>query len=217
MRVNEIFSSIQGEGVLTGFETIFVRFSGCNLRCEWCDTSYHDETWVEMTPIEVFNKILKTDACQLITFTGGEPLIQDEDELAELIGLLHSKGKFVSVETNGTILTNLMFDLVTTSPKLSSAENIKQDNVVGALFVEYQELLNIKFVIGSNQDAIDAKNLLLDVYKTCHEYPQVVIQPLSGASIITTMMYINEEWDLSFKTEVKPRFMIQLHKLEGLR
>ncbi len=93
--VNEVFDSIQGEGLDMGRLTTFVRLSGCNLRCSWCDTAYaqgHDGT--EMTPQQVANLCGRR-----VTFTGGEPMLQDIGAVLECVGMPTE----VAVETNGTI------------------------------------------------------------------------------------------------------------------
>ena len=111
MKINEIFYSIQGEGFHSGTPAVFVRFSGCNLRCPFCDTKHKEH--VEMTPDEVLAEVLQYPA-DLVVFTGGEPSLQ---LTAELVNQLHAFDKTVAVETNGTRMLPVEVDFVTLSPK----------------------------------------------------------------------------------------------------
>jgi 7-carboxy-7-deazaguanine synthase len=122
MRVAEIFHSIQGEGELTGVPSVFVRTSGCNLRCRWCDTPYaswnpEGSTW---NPEALLAEIKKHTAARHVVFTGGEPLLWQE--LPELCRHLRGEGWHVTLETAATISPgNLEYDLASLSPKLASA------------------------------------------------------------------------------------------------
>lgn len=101
-RVNEIFYSIQGEGFYTGSPAVFVRFSGCNRKCSFCDTKH--ESFTEMTAAEIADAVQREGKSSenLIVLTGGEPLLQiDEDLLHELLRV----GTKISVETNGSLLS----------------------------------------------------------------------------------------------------------------
>ncbi len=77
MKINEIFYSLQGEGMWTGLPNIFVRTTGCNLRCSFCDTKYAYQDGKEMNIKEIVNHINKYN-CKYICITGGEPLIQND-------------------------------------------------------------------------------------------------------------------------------------------
>lgn len=100
MKVCEIFSSIQGESSLAGLPCTFVRLSGCNLRCSYCDTTYAYEDGFEMTQEEILEEVKKL-GFDLIEITGGEPLVQDE--VYPLIDRLINDGYTVLIETNGSI------------------------------------------------------------------------------------------------------------------
>ena len=111
MKVNEIFYSLQGEGYHSGTPAVFVRFSGCNLRCPFCDTQH--EEGVEMSETEIVEAVGAYPA-SLVVVTGGEPAMQ----LTEgLVDALHAAGKYVSVETNGTLPLPKNVDWITLSPK----------------------------------------------------------------------------------------------------
>ena len=111
MRVNEIFYSIQGEGYHTGTPATFIRLSGCNLKCPFCDTDFKDYT--QMTEKEIVTEVSKNSAA-LVVVTGGEPSLQ---LTFSLVDKLHKANKFVAVETNGTHVLPPNVDWITISPK----------------------------------------------------------------------------------------------------
>lgn len=115
MKVNEIFYSLQGEGRFTGTAAVFVRLSGCNLRCSFCDTRH--ESYTRFTEAEIVARVSEWPARHVV-ITGGEPTLQ---LTRTLVGLLHDAGKFVQIETNGSIALDpeLVEDIdwITCSPK----------------------------------------------------------------------------------------------------
>lgn len=112
-KINEIFHSLQGEGFHTGTPAVFVRFSGCNLRCAFCDTLH--QQGVIMTPREIVCEVLKYPHAPLLVLTGGEPsLFADEAFVEEL---KRHTGKLIAIETNGTRPLPSNIDWVTLSPK----------------------------------------------------------------------------------------------------
>lgn len=111
--INEIFYSIQGEGHFTGRAAVFVRLSGCNLKCPFCDTNFSD--YEKMTSAKIVEEIRKVAGrCTFVVLTGGEPTLQVEEEL---IMALHNAGFFVAMETNGTNPVPSGIDWITVSPK----------------------------------------------------------------------------------------------------
>lgn len=111
MRVNEIFYSLQGEGRYSGTPAVFVRLSGCNLRCPFCDTRHEDGTM--MSEAEVVEAVKRYPAMHVV-ITGGEPSLQ---LTPSLVDALHAAGRYVAVETNGTHPLPENVDWVTLSPK----------------------------------------------------------------------------------------------------
>ncbi len=105
LRVNEIFKSIQGESTYAGIPCVFVRLTGCNLRCSYCDTTYAYEEGRNMTISEIINKI-EDYSCKNVCITGGEPLLQNN--VYKLINLLKSKSYRIFVETNGAMNIDLL-------------------------------------------------------------------------------------------------------------
>ena len=120
MRIAEIFYSIQGEGGLVGMPSVFVRSSGCNLRCVWCDTPYtswrpQGEEWKIK---QILAEIDKYPARHIVV-TGGEPLLAPDVE--ELARELKQRGKHITFETAATIFRPIACDLVSMSPKLANS------------------------------------------------------------------------------------------------
>lgn len=111
-RVNEIFRTLQGEGHWTGRAAIFVRLSGCNLRCPFCDTDF--TAYTEMTAEEILEAAGQWPTVKFIVLTGGEPSLQVDSELT---GRLHAAGYTLAMETNGTHRIDADIDWVTCSPK----------------------------------------------------------------------------------------------------
>ncbi len=110
--VNEIFHSLQGEGYYTGTPAVFVRFSGCNLRCAFCDTRHESHTM--MSAPEIVEQVMQFPNAPLIVLTGGEPSLWIDDALLRALRLT---GKTITIETNGTRPLPRGIDWVTLSPK----------------------------------------------------------------------------------------------------
>ena len=106
-KINEIFYSLQGEGFHTGTPAVFIRFSGCNLRCPFCDTEH--QTHQLMSEEEILATIRR-----MVILTGGEPSLWIDEALIER---LHQAGKYICIETNGTHPLPNGIDWVTCSPK----------------------------------------------------------------------------------------------------
>ena len=111
MKINEIFYSIQGEGYWSGSPAVFIRFSGCNLFCPFCDTKH----WIgrKMSAEEVLQELGKYP-CRFVVLTGGEPSLQVKEDF---ISLLHQHDYYVACETNGTRELPSGIDWITLSPK----------------------------------------------------------------------------------------------------
>lgn len=113
-KINEIFYSLQGEGFYTGVPAVFVRLSGCNLKCSFCDTQH--ESGVYMSDERIVEAVCRYPAHHVI-LTGGEPSLQIDQNL---IDLLHAAGKYICIETNGTHPLPEKIDWITCSPKESA-------------------------------------------------------------------------------------------------
>lgn len=168
MRIVEIFHSRQGEGLLTGTPSVFVRTSGCNLRCWFCDTPY--ASWQPegeyLTVEQIVEKVAGYD-CQHIVLTGGEPLIASG--VSSLIAACRERGNHLTVETAGTVVpTDLPpVDLMSISPKLSNSDPDPVSHRVWAKrhaarrhnpqlvaqLIDHADDYQLKFVVGSILDA----------------------------------------------------------------
>ena len=116
-KINEIFYSLQGEGFYSGTPAVFVRFSGCNLRCEFCDTQHQQGMMMSLQ--DIVTEVNKYPNAPLLVLTGGEPsLFIDE---AFVAALKSATGKTVAIETNGTRMLPKGIDWVTLSPKTAFA------------------------------------------------------------------------------------------------
>lgn len=121
LRVAEIFRSLQGEGLFAGTTSLFLRTTGCNLRCWFCDTPYtswepegHQRPWHD-----VLEELLG-DGCEHVVITGGEPLLQPD--LVPLTRELRAAGRVITIETAGTVYRPVVADLMSISPKLSNSD-----------------------------------------------------------------------------------------------
>jgi 7-carboxy-7-deazaguanine synthase len=173
MRIAEIFHSIQGEGLLAGVPSVFVRTSGCNLRCHWCDTPY--ASWKpegpEMSVAEILRKVSDWN-CRHVVLTGGEPIIAPE--LPELTAALRKAGKHITIETAATVSpAGIACDLASLSPKLSNStppperdpawakkhESTRlQPSIIADWIKNYE--FQLKFVVSAEKDLAEIKNLL---------------------------------------------------------
>jgi 7-carboxy-7-deazaguanine synthase len=120
MKIAEIFYSIQGEGILSGVPSVFVRTSGCNLRCDWCDTPY--TSWKpegrDLAISEILSEALGYAAAHVVV-TGGEPMIAEG--IIELTERLKESGLHITIETAGTVEKPVICDLMSISPKLANS------------------------------------------------------------------------------------------------
>lgn len=129
-KIREIFYSLQGEGCNTGLPVVFVRFSGCNLRCPWCDTDF--STYTEYTAEQIVNSAIQLNAkARYVILTGGEPSLQVDDEL---INALHNAGYKIAIETNGTRPLPEKIDWITCSPKEGSKLYLQQADEVKVVY-----------------------------------------------------------------------------------
>ncbi len=172
MRIAEIYRSIQGEGFLTGTPSVFVRASGCNLRCRFCDTPFAS-WWPEGRNLTVSEIAAQVDQLQEshVIFTGGEPMIFAE--AVELTMVLRHLGRHITIETAGTRYLPVACDLMSISPKLANSTPpagqepswaLRHDRrrhapeVIRQLVAEYS--YQFKFVVDSMADCLEVEQYL---------------------------------------------------------
>jgi len=169
MRVTEIFYSLQGEGLLAGTPSVFIRLAGCPFRCQWCDTAYAwDYSSGEELNVAGIVARMGQWACRSVVLTGGEPLIGPDGGaragIVDLMGRLRALGWHVTVETAGALFVpDLACDLLSISPKLGNSTLPHQSpgcdpDVLRRLIAAYP--FQLKFVIESPEDLGEVRELL---------------------------------------------------------
>lgn len=176
MKIAEIFYSIQGEGTLLGVPSVFVRTSGCNLRCVWCDTPY--TSWSpegrEMSLDEIVAAVAAFAPTRHVVVTGGEPMIAPG--IVDLTQQLRAAGFHITVETAGTVFQPVACDLMSISPKLANSTPRERDGgrwaaqherlriqpgVLLRLLREYE--CQLKFVFQSELDLVEIGRLVSEL------------------------------------------------------
>ena len=201
MKVNEIFYSIQGEGKNVGLPTIFIRLSGCNLRCRWCDTKYAYFEGKEKSVREIIEEIKKWD-CKRVCITGGEPLLQEE--VYNLIDELIKLNYFVSVETNGSISIeelakrDVVIEMDYKLPSSGFSKFMLKENL--SFLRKGDEL---KFIIADRNDYEVAKSII----KNNDIRAEIAMQPVWRKCKKRELA----EWILKDGLDV--RFSLQIHKI----
>lgn len=213
-RVNEIFFTLQGEGAHSGIPAVFVRFSGCNLRCPWCDTEFTDFT--EMSADEIVAEMLAlydvpNERRKMCVLTGGEPSLQVDTALIEA---LHKAGFYICIETNGTRPLPEGIDWITCSPKAESLDTRK-----GHAGLALKQANEVKVVFTGTYDP--------EVWRTKIEAGHWMLQPLryTGEWLLVSGLD-NFEIDSNDNLDETVRYIlahpfwrlsVQLHKIAGLR
>lgn len=190
MYLSEIFYSVQGEGMLTGVPSVFVRTSGCNLRCHWCDTPY--ASWKPEGFTQSISEIIETVCsypAQHVVLTGGEPMAAKD--LPTLAGELRRLGKHITIETAGTLPPeSIACDLASLSPKLRHSTplpgEIGQDWIVRHESTRLQPAIlrlwlesypyQLKFVVGKEADISEIEEVTDAIGVTIPPH-QVLLMP----------------------------------------
>ena len=201
LQISEIFYSLQGESNTVGLPTVFVRLTGCPLRCGYCDTSYAFGGGEEMSLDVVMERIAAFD-CNQITVTGGEPLAQES--CLQLLTSLCDRDYLVSLETSGAI------DISAVDPRVTKVMDIKTpgsgeaDKNLLSNITHLTRSDQIKFVICDEADYIWAKDTIQQ--NSLETVSEILMLPAYGEQNPTELA----EWILSDRLPV--RFQMQLHK-----
>ena len=202
LRITEIFHSLQGESKPGGIPTVFVRLTGCPLRCQYCDTAYAFDGG-ELIELDVIKAALEEVGCDYVTVTGGEPLAQPNCLL--LLELLCDAGYNVSLETSGAMpiekvdqRVSIVMDLKT--PASKEVDKNRYENIA---FLKPAD--QVKFVICDEKDYIWSK-AQLDQYDLVAKVNEILFSP-SFEEIEPVQL---AEWIL--RDKLKIRMQMQLHK-----
>lgn len=170
MRIAETFTSVQGEGILAGTPSFFIRTAGCNLRCRWCDTPH--ASWTPRgvrRPVAELVEAAVSSGVGHVVVTGGEPLLQRE--IGSLTGALRAAGLHVTVETAGTVAPSFVCDLLSLSPKTGNSDpddsrwsarhrRLRSDLAPARALVERFPDHQVKFVVAGPEDMPEVLALL---------------------------------------------------------
>ncbi len=201
LKIHEIYYSIQGESTYAGRPCVFIRLTGCNLRCTYCDTEYAFYDGKEMSVQEVIDQIKKYD-CRLVEITGGEPLLQDE--CIDLMKNLCDEGFEVLIETAG----NMPIENVDPGVKIimdlkCPSSGMVDKNMYGNID-HLKKTDEVKFVIGTKEDYEWSKDISIK-YKL---NDKCIVLFSCVFDILDPLTLVN--WILKDKLDV--RFQLQLHK-----
>ena len=203
LKISEIFCSIQGESTYAGLPCIFIRLAGCNLRCDYCDTTYSYESDITLSTNDIITKVKEYDPVKLVEITGGEPLLQLE--VYQLISSLHENGYTILLETNGSIslkeIPEYVIKIVDVKCPGSGEEN--------SFLIENLEFINkekdeIKFVLTNNFDYNWAKDFVMKYNLIDYE---ILFSPVSDKLNPQDLA----KWIIEDKLTV--RMQLQLHKI----
>lgn len=220
MRICEIYQSIQGEGKLTGMPSVFVRTSGCNLRCSWCDTPY--SSWHpegdEMSVEAIVSAVSEYGASHVV-ITGGEPMIWPD--IGPLTKALKRASYHITIETAGTVYRDVQCDLASVSPKLSNSTPWDRDDndwadrherlrlnigVIQDFVTNYP--FQLKFVVQSPDDLVEIDELLSELRGV--QPSDVLLMP---EGIDKDLLTDRAEWVSDLCMERGFRFCPRLHIL----
>lgn len=221
-KIREIFTSIQGEGPYVGVKQVFIRFCGCNLSCDYCDTNeLENQDYLEFTPHELKKYVedFNLKHVHSVALTGGEPLLW-ADFLVEFLPLLDNK---IYLETNSTLKTNLekvikYVDIISADIKLPSASGIENSFAVHDEFFRtaknYDKELFAKIVFDENilDDEISHCLKLAEKYN----FPLILQPKTTGEQIAFNQEKIFEVFNKFLQVQPNTRVIPQVHKFLGV-
>jgi len=223
VKISEIFYSLQGEGKLTGVPSAFIRASGCNLRCTWCDTPY--ASWnpegESLSVPQILEKLQSFPARHAVV-TGGEPMIMPD--IADLCSALKEHNYHITIETAATVYTPIIVDLASLSPKLSNSTPTEREGGRFAAMHERQRLnfdviqkfidhssdFQLKFVVSRDQDLPEINDILSNIKGWS---PSDVLLMPEGTDALTLNSRANWLSDVCKRTGFRycPRLHVELY------
>lgn len=201
MKVCEIFRSLQGEGVLIGTPTVFVRTVGCNLRCSWCDTEYAREGGQEMSVDQIIAEV-DGHGTRFVCLTGGEPMLQKD--AIRLMNRLLERLYQVTLETNGTI----SLEDVPCSESMLISMDVKcpssgmQDRTMFSNIELLSPADQLKFIVADKEDLRYAEGILKDYEVKAN----VIFTPVGGMDLEPVARFV-------LNRKINARVLPQLHKM----
>jgi len=202
MKIAEIFKSLQGEGRNQGKVCLFIRLSGCNLHCRWCDTEYARTAGTEMSLDAVLEQVWRVNP-PYVCITGGEPLLQTQD-LEPLLISLHKRGTAIDIETNGTI------DFTRLQPYAAICMDVKcpssGEESDLALLDSIRKEDSVKFVVSDDTDCRYAQEIM-DTHRIAGE---IFFSPVFGTDYKPITQFI-------LSNSLPVRFQVQLHRIIGVK
>ncbi|MCU0630894.1 MAG: radical SAM protein [Methanoregulaceae archaeon] len=202
MKLVEIFKSLQGEGKSQGKPTVFIRLSGCNLNCSWCDTPHSHNEGQEYSNDEII-RVVGESGCKEVCITGGEPLLQ-LPELRVLLSRLSRIGYTIEIETNGTVDFGPVQDNATICMDVKCPSSGEQSDL--GLLKKITSGDSVKFVVGNQEDCRYAE----DVIKDHPIRGEIFFSPVAGSDYHEIACYVLDN-------NLPVRFQVQLHKIIGVR
>lgn len=201
LRITEIFYSLQGESNTVGIPTVFIRLTGCPLRCSYCDTAYAFTGGKKWMLSEIVSEVDKFEA-KYVTVTGGEPLAQSACN--ELMTLLLDKGYIVSVETSGALDISLVDQraIKVMDLKTPSSEELDKNLYDNIQFLTAKD--QVKFVIADDFDYEWSKSMMTQY--SLNNCCEILFSPVMGKMNATKLA------EKIIKDKLEVRFQIQLHK-----
>jgi 7-carboxy-7-deazaguanine synthase len=202
MKIAEIFISLQGEGMRQGTPCLFIRLSGCNLSCRWCDTEYARDGGTEMGCDAILEQVWRENP-RSVCITGGEPFLQT-DALLPLLASLFRRGVAIDIETNGTI------DFTPAQPYAAVCMDVKcpssGEKSDLSLLSKIRPEDSVKFVVGDEEDCRYAQEVM-------ERHPiagEIFFSPVYGTDYQPVIRFI-------LKNSLPVRFQLQLHKIIGVK
>lgn len=209
LHISEIFYSIQGESTFAGLPCIFIRLSGCNLRCNYCDAEYTWEKGASLSIPEILSTI-REYPCTLVEVTGGEPLQQEQ--CLQLLRVLAEDGYNVLLETNGSIAIESVPDEITAildvkCPDSGSYDSFHMDNIdeIKKRICAKPGSCELKFVLSSENDFLWATNFITE--HRLNALLPVLFSPVQGR------VSPQELADWIMETNLAIRLQLQLHTI----
>jgi 7-carboxy-7-deazaguanine synthase len=211
LSVYEIFSSFQGEGIHTGLPTTFIRLSGCNLDCRWCDTRYaiDPSTGRSMGVDDIVHEV-KEQGNEMICLTGGEPLVQKRT--LDLVNALLEIGCSVDIETNGTVdlsLYSALGERVFLSVDVKTPSSGEQGSFLQKNFEYLRRQDQLKFIIGSQEDL----RFSVDLVRTAAPECELIFTPVSNRGGDMVAEELKRSIKMGELPQRRTRLMVQTHKV----